>query len=101
MKQKLFKSSTDKRIMGVCGGLGEYFNIDPTIIRVIVLFLFFYYSVGFWIYLAMGIVLPYDYQVKSTQGKRISPLFMNNIKRNESHNRKDVTPESDDRWSDF
>lgn len=34
MKQ-LYRSTTNKKIAGVCGGLGEYFNIDPTIIRVI------------------------------------------------------------------
>jgi phage shock protein C len=33
--KRLYRSSTDKKIAGVCGGLAEYFNIDPTIIRVI------------------------------------------------------------------
>lgn len=32
---RLYRSSTDKVLAGVCGGLGDYFNIDPTIIRVI------------------------------------------------------------------
>lgn len=31
--KKLFRSPVNKMICGVCGGLGEYFNIDPTIIR--------------------------------------------------------------------
>ena len=34
MKQ-LYRSTTNRKIAGVCGGLGEYFNIDPTIIRVV------------------------------------------------------------------
>ena len=33
--KKLYLSSTDKKISGVCGGLGEYFDIDPTFVRVI------------------------------------------------------------------
>ena len=34
MEQKrLYKSSTNRVLCGVCGGIGEYFNIDPTIIR--------------------------------------------------------------------
>jgi phage shock protein C len=33
--KKLFLSSTDKKFMGVCGGIGEYFNVDPTVIRVL------------------------------------------------------------------
>ena len=98
MKQRLYKSSTDKKIMGVCGGLGEFLNIDPTIIRVIVLFLFFYYSIGFWIYIAMGIAFPHDYQVKGTTNHK---HFMSYTKFNQNKQRKDVTPETDDRWSDF
>lgn len=31
--KKLYKSKTDKKIAGICGGLAEYFGIDPTIIR--------------------------------------------------------------------
>ncbi len=31
--KKLYKSSTDKKIAGVCGGIAEYFNIDPTLVR--------------------------------------------------------------------
>lgn len=33
MEKKLYLSETDKKISGVCGGLGEYFNVDSTIIR--------------------------------------------------------------------
>jgi len=33
--KRLHRSRTDKMIGGVCGGLGEYFNIDPTIIRIL------------------------------------------------------------------
>ena len=35
LKQKLYRSDTDKMICGVCGGLGEYFQVDPTIIRLL------------------------------------------------------------------
>ena len=37
--KKLYKSDTNRMICGVCGGVGEYFNIDPTIVRL--LFVFF------------------------------------------------------------
>jgi phage shock protein C len=33
MDKKLYRSSSQKMIAGVCGGLGEYFNIDPTVVR--------------------------------------------------------------------
>ena len=32
-EKKLYKSSTDKKLAGVCGGLAEYFNIDSTLVR--------------------------------------------------------------------
>ena len=32
-ERKLYKSSTDKKLAGVCGGLAEYFNIDSTLVR--------------------------------------------------------------------
>ena len=35
MQKKLYRSATDKKIAGVCGGLAKYLNIDPTVIRVI------------------------------------------------------------------
>ena len=35
MNKKLYRSKTDQKIAGVCAGLAEYLNIDPTIIRVI------------------------------------------------------------------
>ena len=35
MNKRLYRSSTDKKICGVCAGIAEYFNLDPTIIRLI------------------------------------------------------------------
>ncbi len=34
--KRLRRSSTDKKIAGVCGGLAEYFEVDPTIVRLVV-----------------------------------------------------------------
>ncbi|MBS7240001.1 MAG: PspC domain-containing protein [Acetatifactor sp.] len=31
--KRLYRSNTDRMIAGVCGGIGEYFNIDPTLVR--------------------------------------------------------------------
>ena len=35
MEKKLFKSNTDKKLCGVCGGIAEYFGIDSTLVRII------------------------------------------------------------------
>ena len=34
--KRLSRSSTDRKIAGVCGGLAEYFEVDPTIVRLVV-----------------------------------------------------------------
>ena len=35
MEKKLYRSDTDKMLCGVCGGIAEYFDVDPTIIRLL------------------------------------------------------------------
>ncbi len=37
--KRLYRSRTDEKIAGICGGLGEFFNIDPTLIRLLVIFI--------------------------------------------------------------
>ena len=55
---KLYRSQRSSMIAGVCGGLANYFGIDPTIIRLIFVFLAFYHFLGVWVYLVMVILLP-------------------------------------------
>ncbi len=59
-KKKLYKSRKNKMIGGVCGGLAEYFNMDPTIVRVIAAILCLVKGLGILVYLIMCIVMPYD-----------------------------------------
>ena len=56
--KKMFRSTTDKKIAGVCGGLAVYFGIDPTILRVIWALLILIGTLGFWAYIVCWIVLP-------------------------------------------
>ena len=59
MEKKLYKSMTDKMLAGVCGGLGEYMNVDPTLIRIAaVLISLFSGGIGLVIYIAMAIIVP-------------------------------------------
>lgn len=41
MHKKLYRSTTDKMISGVCGGIADYFDVDPTIIRLLAVLLTF------------------------------------------------------------
>jgi len=57
--KKLYRSTTDRKIAGVCGGLAEYFNIDPTIVRVIFVILLLPGGFpGFIPYVILWIVAP-------------------------------------------
>lgn len=59
--KKLYRSRSDQMIAGVCGGLGQYLNIDPTLIRLIfVLLVLFGVGSGLLIYLALMIVVPLE-----------------------------------------
>jgi phage shock protein PspC (stress-responsive transcriptional regulator) len=56
---KLFKNKQDGMIFGVCAGISQALNIDVRIIRLLmVLGVFASFSVLFWIYLLLGIILP-------------------------------------------
>lgn len=59
MNKRLTKSSIDKKIAGVCGGLAQYFDIDSTIVR-IVFFAAFIFGLGSpgLIYLILWVVMP-------------------------------------------
>lgn len=57
MMKKLFRSRRDRKISGVCGGIGEYFNIDPTIIR-LAWALFAFTFVGIIAYFVAAAIIP-------------------------------------------
>ena len=59
-KKKLYKSRKNKMVGGVCGGLAEYLNMDPTIVRIIAAILCLIKGIGILVYLVMCIVMPYD-----------------------------------------
>ncbi|HEX5002074.1 MAG TPA: PspC domain-containing protein [Bacteroidia bacterium] len=60
MEKRLVRK--DKKIFGVCGGLGDYFNMDPTIIRIIFLAAAILFGSGLLLYLIMALVMPEEKQ---------------------------------------
>ncbi|MDD4209968.1 MAG: PspC domain-containing protein [Bacteroidales bacterium] len=55
---KKFARSKDRKIAGVCGGIAEYLNIDPVIVRAVFLCLLFFGGSGFIVYLILVVVMP-------------------------------------------
>ncbi len=60
MEKRLYRSRTDRMIWGVCGGLAKYFDIDPTIIRIIFVVLIFANGLGILAYIILAIVVPLE-----------------------------------------
>ncbi|MBQ3722316.1 MAG: PspC domain-containing protein [Bacteroidales bacterium] len=58
MKKRLYKSRTEKTLGGVCGGIAEYFDIDPTIVRLAWLVAVFCAGGGLIAYIIAYIVIP-------------------------------------------
>ena len=56
--KKLFRSRSNRVIGGVCGGLAQYLNIDPTVLRVITALLTFVMGMSLWVYLLAWIIIP-------------------------------------------
>ena len=57
-QKKFYLSTTDCKIGGVCGGLGEYFGIDSTLVRAAFLFMFLSFCSGLLIYIILWLIAP-------------------------------------------
>ena len=60
MNRRLYRCQHDRRIAGVAAGLAEYFDIDPTVVRVLWVLSFFVGGVGLLLYIAMAIIVPLE-----------------------------------------
>jgi phage shock protein C len=58
--KKLYRSRRDKIIAGVCGGLANFFNIDPTWVRLIFVLFFFVGGSALLVYVLMWLIVPLE-----------------------------------------
>jgi phage shock protein C len=65
MAKRLYRIEYDKRIAGVCGGLAEYLNVDPTLIRLAWVLLVFCVGGGIFAYILAAIIMPSKSEVIS------------------------------------
>ncbi|MFH0877923.1 MAG: PspC domain-containing protein [Candidatus Omnitrophota bacterium] len=56
--KRLYRSTEDKKLAGVCTGLGEYFNIDPTLVRIVFLITTIFWGFGVLVYLICWLAMP-------------------------------------------
>ncbi len=60
MEKKLYRSQTNKKIAGVCGGLANYLNIDPTIVRLIWALVVLCAGAGLLAYIVCALIIPQE-----------------------------------------
>jgi phage shock protein C len=63
MSRRLYRSSHDKQLGGVCGGIAEYLDFDPSLVRIGALLLLLVGGTGFLAYLVAWAVIPSDKKI--------------------------------------
>ena len=58
MEKKLCRSTKDKKICGVCGGIAHYCGVDPTVIRLIAVALTLLAGMSLWVYPIFALLMP-------------------------------------------
>jgi len=106
MYKKLYRSVTDKMVAGVCGGLAEYFAIDPVIVRLIFVLAVIFGGSGILAYIILWIIIPQKpfiitpYGTNATSGNQQSSdeekksensdSNMNFVNRNKTQNNRSI-----------
>jgi len=62
MEKKLYRSKDERMIWGICGGLAKYFNVDPTIVRVVAVLTIVFGGWGILAYIILRFVVPLEPQ---------------------------------------
>jgi phage shock protein C len=60
MTKRLYRSRDERIIWGVCGGIAKYFDVDPTIIRLVAVLTLFFAFTGILIYIILTIIMPLE-----------------------------------------
>ena len=63
MKKLCRTVGAEAKLFGVCGGLAKYFDLDPTIVRLIVALLIIPGGLSFWIYIIAALIMPKEYNM--------------------------------------
>ncbi len=87
MEKRIYRSQNDQVIGGVCSGIASYFDLDPTLIRVLFAVPAFGFGMGFILYIILWIVLPVGITKKYTNmnnetGSQTPPDFEPNFENN-------------------
>ena len=68
MNKKLYRSVTDRKICGVCGGIAAYLNLDPTLVRLLWALATLCAGLSIWVYIICAFVIPEQPPVADDSG---------------------------------
>lgn len=68
--KRLYRSRTDRQISGVCGGLAAYFDVDPTLIRIVFVAISLMGGPGLLLYIVLALVVPEEPAFYTPPAKR-------------------------------
>lgn len=60
MEKRLYRSRDERMIWGICGGMGKFFGIDPTIVRILWVLSLFFGGFGILAYIVLRFVIPME-----------------------------------------
>ena len=69
MNRRLYRCSHDRRIAGVAAGVAEYFDLDPTLVRVLWFVSIFFGGLGLLLYIGMAIIVPLEPHPAGAEGE--------------------------------
>lgn len=69
MNKRLYRSNSNRVLGGVCGGIGDYLDIDPIFVRIFFILFLIAQGFGFLVYVILWIILPRQDQPEATEGK--------------------------------
>ncbi len=58
MNKKLYRTKQDKKLAGVCGGVAKYFDLDPTVVRLIWAIVCLFAGTGILAYIVCALIIP-------------------------------------------
>jgi len=86
LDRRLYRSRTDRILGGVCSGIAKYFDVDPTIIRLVAVALIFAGGSGILAYILAWIIIPEEPEAKTEQEDKtieVTPKKKRRMRRNE------------------
>lgn len=96
-KKRLYKSRKNKMIDGVCGGIAEYFNIDPTIVRIIAVIIGCLKGAGLLIYILACIIIPINPDETVEMDDDVDNLKSANVDSSEKKSKSKSKEKGDDK----